>query len=403
LKKQIKNIFRIIDDRIGKFLFSVVSINDLSIELVVEKNEYLYENTKNNDLSIISDDSMKVQQLLDSRQYQKENSHHKAIVYKLSGAKFKIPKGGFVIFGNKKVLLESCNNEAIYFFRTFSKIALKIRLVFSKSTKVNHVYALEHNLDFNYWHLHAELIPQLGLIIKAYFNEAKEKISVVIRKDFPVAYRNMLLQLFGEYISLLENSNGIIKPDFIYVTSEMYNRTLQNSGNFIQFRNLAFWDSMNYFKSKLKINTISHLTCDVLLISRANASSRRLLNENDLVSVLSWNNIKVNVVSLEQYSWLDQLSILNSAKVVLALHGAHGASLLYSAPIVYLELVNLNRSRGIFVLMDQIDICIKTGTKHYIIDLYESSNQLEDYKISVNQQNEILNLIKDEIVKNNHF
>jgi len=41
LKKQIKNIFRILDNLIGKRLFSVISINDKSIErYTIDKREY---------------------------------------------------------------------------------------------------------------------------------------------------------------------------------------------------------------------------------------------------------------------------------------------------------------------------------------------------------------------------
>jgi hypothetical protein len=393
LKKQIKNIFRILDNLIGKRLFSVISINDKSIErYTIDKREYHYEHTKTNELHIISENVLKKQLILDSHHYQKENLLHKANIYKLSGAKFKISKGGFVIFRNRKVLIESCNHEEIYFFRYFSKIGLKIKLFRLKNINVKHAYVLEHNLDFNYWHLHAELIPQLGLIIKTYFNAGQDRISIVIRKDFPVGYRKMLLEIFGESISLKENSNGFIKPDFIYVTSKLYNRALQISGNLIQSRNFSFWDSLNDFKSKLTINSNSDLMYDVLLISRSNAASRRLLNENDLVSVLIESNLKVNVVRLEQYTWLEQLGILNSAKVILAPHGAHSASLLYVKPSLYIEIVSFDRARGLFPIMDVENICQFQGIHAIFVDSGNSSNKFEDYTICKKNQKKLTRL-----------
>ena len=384
-----------IDNLISKKLFSVISIDDFSIRnYIIDKRDYIYEHTNTSDLTIISDNSQKKQQLLYSFDYQKDHQLHKATVFKLDGVKFKISKGGFVIFRNSKVLLESCNHEGIYFTRYFPKIELKIKLFRLDSLKLKHTIVLEHNLDFNYWHLHAELIPQLGLIIKIYFTEIKEKISVVIGRNFPNAYRDMLLGLFGRYISLVENINGKILSECIYVTSQMYSRMLHNSSKFIQSRNLAFWDSMNDFKPNL-LNP--DLIYDVVLISRAKATSRRLLNENDLVKVLKEHGITVNVFCLEEYAWLDQLSILNSAKVILSPHGAHSVSLLYIQPPLYIEIVSFDRDRGLFPIMDVENICQFRGIRVLFVDSGVSSDQSEDYKISLNQQNQILNLIKDEI------
>jgi hypothetical protein len=400
IKSKLKKQLRLLDTDISKWFFEMVSVSNVIIEKhIIDKRDYTYQHTKTNELKIISENISKKQLLLDSLQYQKDIFAHKAFVYKLSGANFKISKGGFVIFNNSKILLESCNHEEIYFSRFFSKVALRIGLFSTSRVNVNHIYALEHKLDFNYWHLHAELIPQIAVILKTFFTKTGEKLSVLIRKDFPTAYREMLLKLFEDRISFIYNGYGFIKGNFIYVTGEMYSRQFQKGGNFIQSRNLAFWDAVNVFKpKKLKIPKV-RTSFDVFMISRRKATSRRLLNEDDLGRALTSNGIAVNIVCLEDYSWIEQLSVLQAAKIVIAAHGAHSASLLYIKPVLYLEIVNFNRDRGLYPVTDVVNITQFQTVKTLLIDSGSAINQFEDYELSLNHQNEILKAIKDEISK----
>jgi hypothetical protein len=397
-KIALKNWLRLIDRIFALRIFKVVSIKDLTDTFYQEvKCDIGDLNFKTNKFTVHS--TNKSQANLLKRQHELRSLRDDVSpsvypsVYNLSGRFFKITNGGFVVFRNKQILVESCNHEDIYFWRYFSKVILKLQLLIGNSKEVAHLFALEHPLDFNYWHLHAEIFPQLALVLQTHFLEYpnnRNKLTVTVRKDFPELYKKNLNELFGNYISFMVVGLRPISAKHIYLTSEMYERSLKDNESLLQFRNLIFWSALREFELPW-ISSCNNQVFDLIIVSRRLASSRRLLNEVELVKYLEGKGIHSQRVELEKMSWLEQLSYFNNTKGILAVHGAHSATLLFAPSVFYIEVVDLLRKRGLFPVMDVMDICFTKAVDHYIVDVSADWDN-EDYLLKQNDFEQIFQI-----------
>ena len=394
LKIALKNWLRLIDRIFALRIFKVVSIKDLSDTFYQEvKCDIGDLNFKANKFTVHSTNESQANLLKRQRELRSLRDDVSPSVYNLSGRFFKITNGGFVVFRNKQILVESCNHEDIYFWRYFSKVILKLQLLIGNSKEVDHLFALEHQLDFNYWHLHVEIFPQLALVLQTHFLEYpnnRNKLTVTVRKNFPELYKKNLNELFGNYISFMVVGLRPISAKHIYLTSEMYERSLKDNESLLQFRNLIFWSALRKFELPL-ISSCNNQVFDLIIVSRRLAGSRRLLNEVEMVKYLEGKGIHSKIVELENVSWLEQLSYFKSTKGILGAHGAHSASLLYSPSLFYIKVVDLLRKRGLFPVMEQMDICFFNSVDHYILDVCADWDN-EDYLLKQNDFEQILKI-----------
>jgi hypothetical protein len=394
LKIALKKWLRLIDRIFALRIFKVVSIKDLSDTFYQEvKCDFSNLNFNTNKFTIHSTNKSQANLLKRQRELRGLRADVSPSVYTLSGRFFKITNGGFVVFRNKQILVESCNHEDIYFWRYFSKVILKWQLLFGNSKEVDHLFALEHLLDYNYWHVHVELFPQLALVLQTHFinnQNISDKLIVTVRKDFPELYKKNLNELFGNYISFMIVGFSPISAKHIYLTSEMYERSFRDNESLLQFRNLIFWSSLLKFELPW-ISSCNNQVFDLIVVSRRLASSRRLLNEVEIVKYLEGKGIHSQIVELENVSWLEQLSYFKSTKGILGAHGAHSASLLYGPSLFYIEVVDLLRKRGLFPVMEQMDICFFNSVDHYILDVSADWDN-EDYLLNQNHFEQIFKI-----------
>jgi hypothetical protein len=381
MKSKIKWFLRKLDLIFSKKLFKVDSILSNKFKNSFYEQKRIYPSKTENNLEVFSSNTPKRELLIETHQNNQSRNNNSSWIHKIKGDDFLISKGGFVIYRKRHIIVESCNHEEIYFWRYLNKVGLKLGLYLWSRKKVKHGFAVEHILDFNYWHLHAELLASLGTIVNEYFAEGEvEKLTVFIRPNFSGTYREMILYLYSNYIELKEIQKENYQAEFIYLNSELYSIIKDSKDREIQIRNIVFWQkSFKVFNSNSSqpIDTSRRIN----FISRRKASSRRIINENELISFLSSEGLNINVVILEELPWLEQISLFNNSKVIIGVHGAHSATILYSNPSTYLELVSINRKRGIFPLMEQIDICLTRGVNHVILDLPDAVNEEEDYYI----------------------
>jgi hypothetical protein len=379
MKSKIKHFLRQLDFIFSRKLFSVDSLLSDKFNNLSYEQKSIYPSKTENNLKVFSSNVPKRELLIETHQNNQSRSNNSSWIYKINGDDFLISEGGFVIYRKRHVIIESCNHEEIYFWRYFNKVGLKLGLYLWSRKKVKHGFALEHILDFNYWHLHAELIASLGTVVNEYFLNCKDdKLTVFIKPNYSGIYREMILYLYGDYIELKEIQKENYESEFIYLISELYSRIEDSKGREIQIRNVVFWQkSFKVFNSNLSQSI--HSSRRINFISRRKASSRRIINENELINFLSSEGLNVNMVMLEELPWLKQIELFNDSDVVIGVHGAQSATLLYSKPKVYLELVNLDRKRGLFPLSDVVDICLTRGVNHVILDLPDAVNDKEDY------------------------
>ena len=95
---------------------------------------------------------------------------------------------------------------------------------------------------------------------------------------------------------------------------------------------------------------------DKIYVSRSKASRRRTSNEKDIIKLIEKYGFKV--IYLEDYSVKDQISIFNSAKIIIALHGAGIVNIVYcSKPFRLLEIYPQNYLDSSFRILAQVLDC----------------------------------------------
>lgn len=395
IKKTLLNIVRKVDTVIAKKLFFVVPYCSNEIVQLKFEKKYNFKNQEYKNFVVISNQEYKKDLLTEKHKYDFFSNQTYKKTYKLSGQGLVITRGGFVISDRKNVLLESCNHEEIYFWRYYFKIFLKWDLYFKTKKKIHHAFVFEHNLDYNYWHFHAEFLVSLGAVIKEHFENTSNILSVFIKSNYPESYREMILDLYGRYVNLVELKDCFFEAEAIYFNAKLYSKFLDSKNCEITERDVYFWqNNLNFFRGKFA--KIQQSNQAITFVSRANATRRRLLNEAELLLFLKNSGIEAMRYQLENMSWLEQIELFNNSKIVFGIHGAHGANLLYSKPQVFVELVNLNRMK-ISAVMSQMDICKFRNIDHLIIDVSEPINAKGDYYLSTSDfkviSDEIFNLI----------
>jgi hypothetical protein len=87
------------------------------------------------------------------------------------------------------------------------------------------------------------------------------------------------------------------------------------------------------------------ITNERVYISREKASVRRVLNEDQIISLLRKYNF--NILQMEDYSWIQQVQMISHSKIIVAPHGAGLSNILFlknKAHILELLPVRLNNT-----------------------------------------------------------
>ncbi len=278
-------------------------------------------------------------------------------IHKLKNAKI---TNNSVILHKGKVVKESCVAEPQY--QKYQEFGFLLKYFFPIFTNPRKTYILitdEWSKNYCHW-----LWESLSKLIK-------------LKKEFPKA------------VLLLPKS--YLKIDFVVKSLEAFGFNQNNiktipEKSHLRVKNLAFIPCINITSSGyydfLKPKEVSKLVTSHYLeklktnfgeriyISRSNPkknTTRQISNEQELTAMLSNHGFKT--VYMENFSFLEQISIMNFAKYIIAPHGAGIANTMFSKPESYLlELVNIDWQKTCFA-----EIAEKMAINYYRIDCYSLS------------------------------
>ena len=253
-----------------------------------------------------------------------------------------IISGGRIVGGSNVVILNNTqalyelfnyNTEQRYKYTDGAIVSYNYESCFilAKDSKIilEEAIVLSGNFSFNYYHFIFEILskiekveqlnlntnipfvidkvcfetPQFSELLKVFNKKNRSIISINKREIISI---NKLYFISGSNILPSEfiNDNSI-KPSDI-----LFNLTTLSS---IRFKLLALSSEKEFPKR--------------IYISRANASKRRSFNENDVFTVLK--NYNFELISPEQYSIADQISMFNKAEYIVGGSGAAFTNLLF--------------------------------------------------------------------------
>jgi capsular polysaccharide biosynthesis protein len=177
-----------------------------------------------------------------------------------------------------------------------------------------------------YYHWMVEVLPRLELIRQSGLSFDKLYAPELIRPF----QRDSLSVLGIKESDLLEaEKNTHVMPEELIVTSLP---TIAIEEGREEFRGMAVpkWVVEFLKESFLEKNTLSEKKYSKIYISRQAAYKRRLLNEESLIKELKQRGFEI--LLLENLKVKEQAKIFNSAKLIVAPHGAGLTNLVFSEP-----------------------------------------------------------------------
>ena len=175
----------------------------------------------------------------------------------------------------------------------------------------------------NYWHWLIDVLPRLIILEKELNNK---KVTLLV-PDYKKEYQKDSLKY------LIKNK----KTNFISLNRNRFSQfkkivSCTNNENF-EYLNFSLLSKLrNKILFQVKKNSlILNNSYNKIFISRGDSTkkNRRILeNNSEVEEFLSENGFKILILS--KYSFLEQAAIFNKAKVIMGLHGAGFANIIFS-------------------------------------------------------------------------
>ena len=175
----------------------------------------------------------------------------------------------------------------------------------------------------NYFHWMFDVLPRIGLIEK-YFNLNKFKAFLIPSKNFKFQIES--LKLLGI------NDNLFSSKEYKHVYSEnvfVTNHPWQHSKSaHSDIENIPRWIS-KWLRLKFLQYKSNKKFYDRIYIDRSDSkfNGRKIVNEKKLKKFLLEKKFKI--LKLSSFSFIDQIAIFNSAKIIVGNHGAGFANLVF--------------------------------------------------------------------------
>jgi len=233
----------------------------------------------------------------------------------------------------------------------------------------------------NYWHWMYDVLPRIG-IVENNFKLINFKTILVPNKNF--RYQTETLDLLGL------NNRSISSKKFKHTFSEKVVATShpwqysvsahKDIGNVPKWISLWLRSKFLKFKSKKKFYKKIYIDRSDSVSNLSN--KREITNENNIKKILYKNKFKI--LRLSDFSFIDQIAIFNSAKVIVGNHGAGFANLVFCKKNTkVIEFINKNTSKPIKKISKDLKLNY-SFIKGKAIGK-DTKDQYTNVKISVNQ------------------
>ena len=293
---------------------------------------------------------------------------------------------GMVLDQENRIILESTIFQEEYLNILFSNHLVFLKPLLPKRKEKN-IISLLNKLDNNYFHWTLESLTRILLVYEQPFFR---DYMVLIKKDalpfvkaslqflFDIPDARIVEKALGEHVAT-EKAMVISFPHLRNDASKMTNVYVPSV-----IRDLNF-----LAHKKLKLRNINQVFSKNVIISRRHALARRLLNEDQLLNLLSPYGFEA--VVLENLSYTEQVALFAGAENIIAVHGAGLANMVYARNPVLVEFFPEGRNiRDAFYFI-QITAALKI--KHHLL-LQDTANEKEDIFLDHHIMRKIQSLIK---------
>jgi len=185
---------------------------------------------------------------------------------------------------------------------------------FSKkhSLPTNKFFGIIHNVySHSYYHWLLEALPRLYLTQKHGFS-----FTLLLPKDHQEPFHLESLKLFG--IREIE----YMEPKTLYRIPHLL--SVSQIGRMANYHPEVLMEFAEFIKSQFHLN--KNLG-ERIYISRAKASKRKVINEEEVINFLQLYNFKK--VYLEDHTFEEQVSIMHHCRYLVSIHGAGLANMIF--------------------------------------------------------------------------
>ncbi len=291
---------------------------------------------------------------------------------------------GIVIDEDGKVILENCIFQREYLDELFSNHLIKLRR-FLPSRNVGKVISLLNRLDNNYFHWATESLTRILLVhqlpeFSSYKIVIKSGSQPFIKESLSFLFNVEEEQIIEKPLSQVLKTKETMVVSFPHVRKDETQWTNVYDPSVLQNLNTL---ALKRIKEQ-SIYRQNHPQC--ILISRKNATERRMINEEEVLSSLE--SYGVEVVYLEMLPYLEQVALFSKAKVIIGVHGAGLTNCLYCENATLIEYFPEKRNIRDGFYFTQITGAIQMP--HHFIT-YEDANAQGDLLMTKLQINDLKN------------
>lgn len=128
------------------------------------------------------------------------------------------------------------------------------------------------------------------------------------------------------------------------------------------------------------------------MISRRNAIERKILNEKEIIE--ESKSYSLQLVFLEELSFIEQVALFAQAEKVIAVHGAGIVNVLYVIKLSLLEFFPIERNIRDAFYFSQITKAL--GLKHQVVE-YFSENLEQDFYAKKEHLEQMKNFLLEDL------
>ncbi len=286
-----------------------------------------------------------------------------------------------VIVKDGRVLKDSCVGESYYKKYLNFKFRLKYFFPFFSFSKKPHIL-ISDEWSKNYCHWLWEALSKLIEMKKSF----PDSILILPKSYLKIDFMMKSLAAFGfnkENIKIIPRKSRLRVKNLAFIPC--INISTPGYYDFLKFREVAQTVASHY-REKLKIDFGNKI-----YISRSDPRKNticKVTNESELVTMLEKYGFKT--VYMENFSFLEQVSISHYAKFIITPHGAGITNAAFPEKCHLIELVNKEWGKTCFAEMcDKIEIgydridCTSTDKNIHLGDINVNVKELEEKLIKI--------------------
>ena len=220
----------------------------------------------------------------------------------------------------EETVIPACSGDIRPYTEEHPKCSIKSKLIQTNKNIIFITWA-QH-----YWHFHGESVAQILLyetlnVFKKYTPED----TLIVTQGENSKYREVLDFLFQE-LNLKAYEFVQLKRGECYKTSA----TLVTTTNMIMGGTVP--PPWLYVPINQRVNKLNYApTQEIIFLSREDAQYRKLLNESELLTAIK-KEYDVKVYEFSRGPYVEQVRLMNTARVVIQTSGTHGINDLYINP-----------------------------------------------------------------------